>query len=48
MTRVKVLGATLLAAGLALAPESAAAQAEVGAQVDLFSAYVWRGLSLTN
>ena len=48
MKRVTVLGATLLAAGLALAPESAAAQAEVGAQLDLFSAYVWRGLSLTN
>ena len=48
MKRVKVLGATLLAAGLALAPDSAAAQAEVGAQLDLFSAYVWRGLSLTN
>jgi hypothetical protein len=48
MKRVQVLGATLLAAGLALAPDSAMAQAEVGAQVDLFSAYVWRGLSLTN
>ncbi|HYC33019.1 MAG TPA: TorF family putative porin, partial [Gemmatimonadales bacterium] len=48
MTRVKVLGAALLAAGLALAPEPAAAQAEVGAQIDLFSAYVWRGVSLTN
>jgi hypothetical protein len=48
MNRAKVLGATVLAAGLALAPDSAAAQAEVGAQVDLFSAYVWRGLSLTN
>jgi uncharacterized protein Gcw-chp len=48
MKRVQVLGATLLAAGMALAPDSAMAQAEVGAQVDLFSAYVWRGLSLTN
>jgi hypothetical protein len=48
MTRVKVLGAALLAAGLSLAPRAAAAQAEVGAQLDLFSAYVWRGLSLTN
>ncbi|HEU5041359.1 MAG TPA: TorF family putative porin [Gemmatimonadales bacterium] len=48
MIRAKVLGATVLAAGLAVAPDSAAAQAEVGAQVDLFSAYVWRGLSLTN
>jgi uncharacterized protein Gcw-chp len=48
MKRVKLLGALVLAAGLAVAPGSAAAQAEVGAQVDLFSAYVWRGLSLTN
>ena len=48
MTRVKVFGAVLLAVGLGLAPGTAAAQAEVGAQLDLFSAYVWRGLSLTN
>jgi hypothetical protein len=48
MTRVKVLGTVLLAAGMALAPRTAAAQADVGAQLDLFSAYVWRGLSLTN
>jgi hypothetical protein len=48
MKRVKVLGAALLVAGVAAAPETAAAQAEIGAQVDLFSSYVWRGLSLTN
>jgi hypothetical protein len=48
MKRVKVLGAALLLAALTVAPESAAAQAEVGAQLDLFSSYVWRGLSLTN
>ena len=48
MKRVKVLGVALLVVGVAAAPEKAAAQAEIGAQVDLFSAYVWRGLSLTN
>ena len=31
-----------------MAPERAVAQAEIGAQLGLFSAYVWRGLSLTN
>ena len=48
MTRAKALGAVLLAATLGLVPGTAEAQAEVGAQLDLFSAYVWRGLSLTN
>jgi len=48
MKRVKVLGAALLVAGVAAAPTTASAQAEIGAQVDLFSSYVWRGLSLTN
>jgi hypothetical protein len=48
MKRVKVFAALLLAAGLSTAPERAVAQAEIGAQVDLFSSYVWRGLSLTN
>jgi hypothetical protein len=48
MTRVKVLAAVLLAAGLGAVPEPAAAQAEVGADLSLFSSYVWRGLSLTN
>ena len=33
---------------LALPQRDAVAQAEVGAQLDLFSSYVWRGLSLTN
>ena len=47
MKRVKVFAAFLLV-GLAMAPERANAQAEIGAQLDLFSAYVWRGLSLTN
>jgi hypothetical protein len=48
MKRVKVLGAAVLVAGMAAAPATASAQAEIGAQVDLFSSYVWRGLSLTN
>jgi uncharacterized protein (TIGR02001 family) len=48
MKRVKVFAALLLGAALCTAPERALAQAEIGAQVDLFSAYVWRGLSLTN
>lgn len=48
MKRVKVLGAALLAAGLTAAAEPAAAQATFGADLDLFSSYVWRGVSLTN
>jgi uncharacterized protein Gcw-chp len=48
MKRVKVFAAALLCAVLSTAPERALAQAEIGAQADLFSAYVWRGLSLTN
>ena len=48
MKRVKVFAALLLVAGLVMAPERAVAQAEIGAQLDLFSSYVWRGLSLTN
>lgn len=47
MNRVTVPGAVLLAAGLAAA-EPAAAQASVGADLSLYSAYVWRGVSLTN
>lgn len=48
MKRVTLLGAAVLAGGIAGRPGQATAQAEVGAQVDLYSAYVWRGLSLTN
>jgi hypothetical protein len=33
---------------LALPQRDAAAQTEVGAQLDLFSAYVWRGVTYTN
>jgi hypothetical protein len=39
---------TALALVLALPLRPAAAQTEVGAQLDLFSSYVWRGLSLSN
>ena len=48
MKRVKVFAALLLAASLVMAPERAVAQAEIGAELGLFSAYIWRGLSLTN
>jgi len=45
MRRAKVLGATLVV----MSAMAGAAQAqEVGADLGLFSSYVWRGLSLTN
>jgi hypothetical protein len=43
-----VVRATLLAAGALVCAIPARAQTEVGADVGLFSSYVWRGLSLTN
>ena len=43
-----LLRATLLGVLLAASPRDAAAQTEIGAQLDLFSSYVWRGLTLTN
>lgn len=43
-----LLRATLLGVLLAASPREAAAQTEIGAQLDLFSSYVWRGLTLTN
>jgi Bacterial protein of unknown function (Gcw_chp) len=43
-----LLGLTAFGILLALPQRKAAAQTEVGAQLDLFSSYVWRGLSLTN
>jgi hypothetical protein len=48
MKRVTVFAALLIGAGQFIVPQRALAQAEIGAQVDLFSSYVWRGLSLTN
>jgi hypothetical protein len=48
MLRRKLLGAALWA-GLASVPaRSALAQATVGADLSLFSGYVWRGISVTN
>ncbi len=43
-----LLGMAVLGILLASPAREAAAQTEVGAQLDLFSSYVWRGLSLTN
>ena len=48
MKRANVLGAALVVAGAVATAAPAAAQATVGADLGLFSAYVWRGLSLTN
>jgi Bacterial protein of unknown function (Gcw_chp) len=46
MLRAHVLASALLLAGVAAAPVQA--QTEVGADLGIFSSYVWRGLSLTN
>ncbi|HEU4525136.1 MAG TPA: TorF family putative porin [Gemmatimonadales bacterium] len=43
-----LLGLTTFGILLTSPPRQAAAQAEVGAQLDLFSSYVWRGVTLTN
>jgi hypothetical protein len=48
MLRRKLLGAVLVAAATAGSARTAAAQATVGADLGLFSAYVWRGISVTN
>lgn len=48
MLRRKLLGAVLAAAGTTALAPSAAAQATVGADVGVFSSYVWRGISVTN
>ena len=47
MTRTNVLGAAFLVAGTIATATPAAAQATIGADLGLFSSYVWRGLSLT-
>ena len=47
MKRANVLGAALSVLGLVAAATPAAAQT-VGADLGVFSSYVWRGLSLTN
>jgi hypothetical protein len=48
MKRVNVLGAALIVAGLVATAVPAAAQVTVGADVGLFSDYVWRGITYTN
>ena len=48
MKRANVLGAALVVVGTVAAAAPVHAQATVGADLGLFSSYVWRGLSLTN
>jgi hypothetical protein len=48
MKAANLLRATALGILLAAPPRGAHAQTEIGAQLDLFSSYVWRGVSLTN
>jgi hypothetical protein len=48
MQPVNVVRATLCVAGALVCAMPARAQTEVGADVAVFSSYVWRGLSLTN
>jgi Bacterial protein of unknown function (Gcw_chp) len=48
MQRANVVGAALFTAGALIGTSSVQAQATIGADLDLFSSYVWRGLSLTN
>ena len=48
MQRAHVLRAAILVAGIAVGTARADAQTTVGADLSLFSSYVWRGLSLTN
>jgi hypothetical protein len=48
MKAANLLRATALGMLLAASAREAHAQTEVGAQLDLFSAYVWRGVTYTN
>lgn len=48
MQRANVLGTALFVAGASVCAVPAQAQAEIGVDLGLYSAYVWRGLSLTN
>jgi hypothetical protein len=48
MKRANVLGAAFVVAGLVATAVPAAAQVTVGADVGLFSDYVWRGITYTN
>ena len=47
MSSPYLLGMTALGILLAAPAREAAAQSEIGAQLDLFSAYVWRGVTYT-
>jgi hypothetical protein len=48
MLRSKVLGAAVLAVVASASARTARAQATVGADLGVFSGYVWRGVSMTN
>ena len=48
MLRRKLLGAVLLTLAASASARTAMAQATVGADLGLFSSYVWRGISVTN
>lgn len=48
MSRARLLAPVLLFAGLVLHARAAGAQATIGADLSLYSSYVWRGVSLTN
>jgi hypothetical protein len=48
MLRPQLLGAAVLAVVASASARTARAQATVGADLGLFSGYVWRGVSLTN
>ena len=48
MQRAKLVGAALLITGVLASPVPCRAQTTVGADLGLFSSYVWRGLTLTN
>lgn len=48
MQRANVVGGALVTAGALISATPARAQATLGADLDLFSSYVWRGLTLTN
>lgn len=48
MKRANVLGATLAVAGLIATAGPASAQATIGADLGVFSDYVWRGITYTN
>ena len=48
MLRRKLLGAALSAVAASVSARTALAQATVGADLSMFSGYVWRGISVTN